>query len=71
MIPRVMEARHVGDYRVWLRFQDGLEGEVDLADVLWGPAFEPLKSVSEFSKVYVDPEWSTLVWPNGADFARS
>ena len=38
-------------------------------DVLWGPVFEPLKSVPEFAKLYVDPEWSTLVWPNGADLA--
>jgi Protein of unknown function (DUF2442) len=51
-----------------LRF-DGLEGEVNLADVLWGPVFEPLKSVDEFSKLYVDPEWHTLAWPGGADLA--
>jgi len=40
-----------------------------LADVLWGPVFEPLQSVPEFAKLCVDPEWSTLVWPNGADLA--
>ena len=34
-----------------------------------GTVFEPLKSVPEFAKLYVDPEWSTLVWPNGADLA--
>jgi hypothetical protein len=69
MIPRVTEARHTADYRVWLRFHDGLEGEIDLADVLWGPVFEPLKSVDEFSKLYIEPEWHTLAWPNGADLA--
>ncbi len=51
MIPRVIEARHAGEYRVWLRFHDGLQGEINLADVLWGPLFEPLKSVDEFAKV--------------------
>src|SRR5438105_4160910 len=69
MIPRVIEARHTVDYRVWLRFHDGLEGEIDLADVLWGPVFEPLKSVDEFAKLYVEPEWHTLAWPSGADLA--
>jgi hypothetical protein len=69
MIPRVIEARHAGEYRVWLRFHDGLQGEINLADVLWGPIFEPLKSVDEFAKVYVEPEWHTLAWPNGADLA--
>jgi hypothetical protein len=69
MIPRVISAKHAGGYRVWMRFHDGLEGEVDLSDVLWGPVFEPLKSVDEFAKVYVEPEWHTLAWPNGADLA--
>jgi hypothetical protein len=31
--------------------------------------FEPLKDVAEFAKLRADPELSTLVWPNGADFA--
>ncbi len=28
---RVLEARYLGGHRVWLRFDDGFEGEVDLA----------------------------------------
>jgi hypothetical protein len=69
MMPRVMDARHAGRYRVWLRFDDGLTGEIDLEDELWGPVFEPLKNVAEFSQLRADPELETVVWPNGADFA--
>ena len=69
MIPQVLDARHAGDYRVWLRFADGLSGEIDLECELWGPAFEPLKDISEFAKLCADPECRTLVWPNGADLA--
>jgi hypothetical protein len=69
MIPRVLEAKHAGDYRIWLKFHDGLQGEIDLSDVLWGEVFEPLKDVSEFRKFRVDPLWKTLVWENGADLA--
>lgn len=69
MIPNVIEARHVKDYRVWLRFQDGTEGEIDLKDELWGEVFEALKDVSFFQKLTVDPELHTIVWPNGADLA--
>jgi hypothetical protein len=32
----VVEARYVGDYRVWLQFDDGRRGLVDLADELHG-----------------------------------
>ena len=69
MIPRLVEARHLGGYRVWLRFKDGLQGELDLGNELWGEVFEPLKDVAEFAKLKADPELHTLVWPNGADFA--
>ena len=69
MIPRVIDARHAGEYRVWLRFDDGLTGEIDLQEELWGPVFEPLKDVAEFSRLQADPELETVVWPNGADFA--
>ena len=68
-IPRVIAARHAGDYRVWLRFHDGLSGEIDLQDILWGPMFEPLRDVEAFSKLTVDSELETLAWPNGADLA--
>jgi hypothetical protein len=68
-IPRLVEARHLGGYRVWLRFKDGLEGVLDLEAELWGQVFEPLKDVAEFAKLRADPELHTLVWPNGADFA--
>jgi hypothetical protein len=65
----VLEARYLGGYRVWLRFQDGTEGEIDLESRLWGPAFEPIKSLDQFRQFRVDPISRTLVWPNGADLA--
>lgn len=68
-MPHVVDARHAGGYRVWLRFDDGLTGEIDLEDELRGPVFDPLKDVAEFAKLRADPELETVVWPNGADFA--
>jgi len=69
MFAEVIEARAVGDHRLWVRFADGLAGEVDLSPELWGEIFEPLKDPAEFRKAAVDPELGTVVWPNGADFA--
>lgn len=69
MLPRVVDARYAGDYRVWLRFADGLSGEIDLASELWGPMFEPLKDKAEFAKLRAEPELDTVVWPNGADLS--
>jgi hypothetical protein len=69
MIPNVIEAKYVRDYRVWLKFQDGTAGEIDLKNELWGEVFEPLKDLDVFQKLTVDPELHTIVWPNGADLA--
>jgi len=65
----VVEARYVGGYTVWIRFEDGTQGEVDLSDELHGPIFEPLKDQTYFSRVSVNPDTGTIEWPNRADFA--
>jgi len=69
MMPRLVDAKHTGGFRVWLKFADGIEGEIDLTDELWGPVFEPLKDEAAFAELRLDPELRTIVWPNGADFA--
>jgi hypothetical protein len=65
----VIEARHVSGHTVWLRFEDGTEGEIDLSDELHGPVFEPLREQEFFAKLRVNPDTGTVEWPNGADFA--
>ena len=69
MLVDVVEVKHVRDYVVWVKFEDGTEGKVDLSDELYGPVFEPLKDVGYVSRVAVDPELGTIAWPNGADVA--
>lgn len=69
MLPRIIAARYLRDYTLWLRFSDGLEGDVDLAQELHGPVFEPLRDRNVFSQLWLHPELHTVVWPNGADLA--
>jgi hypothetical protein len=69
MLPKLREAEYRRDYRVWLKFADGIEGEIDLESELWGEVFEPLKDKTRFAELVLDKELETIVWPNGADFA--
>jgi hypothetical protein len=48
----VVEARYLGDYKVWLEFNDGRKGVVDLADELYGEEFEYLRDRSRFAQFY-------------------
>jgi hypothetical protein len=65
----VVEARHQDGYSVWVKFNDGVAGVVDLSDALWGPLFEPLKDVERFKRFVVSETLHTLVWDNDADLA--
>jgi hypothetical protein len=69
MLPRIVEAHYIAGFKVWIRFSDGVEGEIDLSYDLTGPMFAPLRNVEEFRRVSLHPELHTLVWPNGADLA--
>jgi len=66
---KVVEVRYLQDYRLWIRFADGIMGELDLEEELHGRMFEPLKDTAVFEQVRVDPDLDTITWPNGADFA--
>lgn len=69
MIPKIVEARYVQDYTVYIRFDDGVEGYVDLQNELYGNMFEPLKKLDFFKQFSIHPEFCTLCWPNGTDIA--
>ncbi len=69
MLPRLTAAKYLHGHTLWLRFADGLEGEVDLSSELQGEIFEPLRDQGYFKQVAFNPELRTVVWPNGADFA--
>jgi len=68
MYYNVIAAKHVHDYVLWVKFEDGTEGEIDLSSELWGPIFEPVKQPEYFRTVAV-AEYGTIAWPNGADIA--
>ena len=65
----VKNARYLNDFRLWVEFDDGTQGTVDLSDSLKGPMFEPLLDQSAFQSFYIDGTLGTIVWANGADLA--
>jgi len=69
MILHVEEAKYSGNYSIWVRFNDGLEGEVDLSNALDGEMFEPLRDIDKFKSFKIDPIMETIIWDNGADIA--
>lgn len=69
MILHVKEAKYLHDYVIWVRFNDEIEGEIDLKNELEGEVFGPLRDKRKFKSFKVDPVLGTIVWENGADLA--
>ena len=69
MSSKIVSLAHVGAYAIRVRFADGVEGEIDLAQELDGEMFEPLRDPQLFAQFRLDPDTRTIVWPNGADLA--
>ena len=68
MIHDVTAIEHLDEYRLRLTFDDGAQGDVDIAGLVrFDGVFEPLRDLTEFRKVRVDAESGTIAWPNGAD----
>ncbi len=62
---RVTACKAEDDYKLWLRFDDGLEGSVSLGNLLEISAFHLWRDVREFEKVAVDAESATVTWEGG------
>ena len=64
---KIVSCKPLASYRVWIRFDDGLEGEVDLNDLVGKGIFEAWNSVEFFNQVRVDPQSETLAWGEDID----
>jgi len=64
---RIVGARARPGYRLWVRFEDDTEGEVDLSHLVGKGVFQRWADPGEFEKVFVDPETRTVAWPGGID----
>jgi hypothetical protein len=68
MLKDVVSVEPRAGYRVHLRFEDGIEGEVDISRLVeFDGIFAPLRDKMEFDRVRVNPESGTIEWPCGAD----
>jgi DUF971 family protein len=65
---KVIHFEIVGDYTIRVEFDDNSEQVIDFKPVLYGKMWGPLKDLSLFNQVELDPVAHTLTWPNGADF---
>ena len=67
-ICRVVSFEHAAPYTLTVRFDDATQQVIDFQPVRYGEIYAPLRDLTRFNQVRIDPEVRTLLWPNGADF---
>jgi len=68
MLKDIVAVTPLSDYRLNLRFEDGVESVVDITQcVSFTSVFAPLRDPKKFAGVQVNPELGTVCWPSGAD----
>ncbi len=65
----VVDVKPLDGHNLELTFKDGLRAVVNMDQVIkrFDGVFAPLNDPEYFRQVRVEPEFGTIVWPNGAD----
>jgi hypothetical protein len=68
MLVDIVEAKPLEKYRLRVRFEDGVEGIIDVATLVpFTGIFSALRDQQEFAPARVNAELGTVCWPCGAD----
>ena len=66
-LPEVVDVDYLGEHKLFLRFQDGKEGKIDLSDLVKEGIFSKLQDRKQF--IQFGLEHGTLVWSNQLDIS--
>jgi len=64
---KIVACKPLAGYKIWIRFADGLEGEVDVSYLVGKGVFEAWESIEFFNQVRIDPKSDTLAWGEEID----
>ncbi|NEP78133.1 MAG: DUF2442 domain-containing protein [Okeania sp. SIO3B3] len=68
MLKDIIEVNHQENHLLYLKFEDGKEGIVDISQLIeFTGIFAKLQDINYFKTVKLNPEWGTIYWENGAD----
>lgn len=64
---KIIKCEPHDNYKLWIQFDDGVEGEVDLKNLAGKGVFSAWNSISFFNSVYVDKRTDTVAWGEDID----
>ena len=67
MFPKLLEIKPLVNYTLWLKYDDGTVGEVDLTELTEKGVFKKIKDKTFFKQVYIDKETDAVAWNEDLD----
>lgn len=68
MLTDIVEVKVLDGYRLYIRFEDGVDGVIYVHELIpFEGIFAPLRDRAFFGQVRVNPELGVIYWPNGPD----
>lgn len=64
---KIVDCKAKANYLLWIKFADGLEGEIDLSSLVGKGVFKAWESKEFFDSVHIDPVSETVSWGEDID----
>lgn len=64
---KIIECKPLDGYRLWLLFDDGVSGEVNLKNLVGKGVFSSWESLDFFNSVRIDKKSDTVAWGDDLD----
>ncbi|MBI5214566.1 MAG: DUF2442 domain-containing protein [Ignavibacteriae bacterium] len=61
-MPRPLQVRAMPNYYIWLAYDDGTQGEVNLSHLSGKGVFNAWQKEVDFQNVYIDKETDAIAW---------
>jgi len=67
--PKLTSAEFIKEFTLRLCFSDGVQADVNFEKEMAGGVFEALRDPNYFRSFSFSPQFGSIEWTNGADFA--
>lgn len=64
---KIVDCEPLANYRLWIQFDDGIKGEVDLKRLVGKGIFSAWNSIEFFNSVRIDNRANTVAWGEDID----
>lgn len=64
-----VEVKPLPGYRIWIKYEDGESGEIDLSHLAGKGVFKAWDAPGHFERVHIDP-YGAIAWDDDIDMCR-